>query len=60
MTKNERLCVKTREEIDANDGIKHKEKFPETVMVWLEACSKGVSPRVIFENDTWLHDCIRY
>ena len=31
-------------------------KFPQKVMVWLGACSKGLSPLVIFENETVDHN----
>ena len=32
-------------------------KFLQKVMVWLEACSKGLLPLVIFENGTINHNC---
>ena len=42
---------------DANGGkIERGNKFPQKVMVWLGACSKGVTPLVIFEKGTVDHD----
>ena len=31
-------------------------KFPQKVMTWLGACCKGLSPLVIFENETVDHN----
>ena len=42
-SKNERIWVPSRADADAKDGIKQIQKFPKKVMVWLGACSKGVS-----------------
>ncbi|CAF4435698.1 unnamed protein product, partial [Rotaria magnacalcarata] len=32
-----------------------KRKFPQKVIVWLGACSNGITPLVIFENGTLDH-----
>ena len=39
-----------------NVVLGRKRKCPQKVLVWLEVCSEGVSPLVIFENDTLDHD----
>ena len=31
-------------------GIKERRKFPQKVMVWLGACSKGITPLVILDE----------
>ena len=36
-------------------SIRQIRKFLQKVMVWLEACSKGLLPLVIFENGTVDH-----
>ena len=55
-SQNQRIWAPSRVEADAKGGIKRKIKFPPRVMVWLAVCSKGVSPLVIFENDTVNHE----
>jgi transposase len=52
----DRIWTVNRAEADIKGGIRRKRKFPQKVMVWLEVCSKGVSPLVIFENGTVDHD----
>ena len=37
-------------------GIRRKRKCPQKVLVWLEVCSEGASPLVIFESNTLDHD----
>ena len=34
-----------------------KQKFPEKVMVWLDFCSKGITPLVILDEGTVNHSC---
>ncbi|CAF4699035.1 unnamed protein product, partial [Rotaria magnacalcarata] len=46
-SQNQRIWVASRDEADEQGGIKIRQKFPEKVMVWLGACSKGVTPLVI-------------
>ena len=36
-------------------GIKQKRKFPQKVMVWLDACSKGITPLGILDEGTVDH-----
>ncbi|CAF1341402.1 unnamed protein product [Adineta ricciae] len=42
--------------ISETSGIKQKRKFPQKVMVWLGACSKGITPLVIFDKGTVNHE----
>ena len=51
-SQNERIWAPSRADADANGGIKQIQKFPKKVIVWLGACSKGVSPLLIFEEGT--------
>ena len=53
---NGRTWVVNRVAADIKDGIRQKRKFPQKVMVWLSACSKGVSSLVIFESGTLDHE----
>ena len=53
---NERIWAPNRADADAKGGIKQIPKFPKKVMVWLGACSKGVSPLVIFKEGTVDHE----
>lgn len=46
-----------RADADEKGGIKQKRKFPQKVMVWLGACSKGVTPLVILDEGTVDHSC---
>ena len=55
-SQNERIWAPSRAEADANDDIKQIQKFPKKVMVSLGACSKEVSPLVIFEEGTVDHE----
>ena len=48
----------SRSEASDKDKIVEKRKFPQKVMMWLGACSKGISPLVIFQEDTVDH--VRY
>ena len=53
---NERIWAPSRADADAKGGIKQIQKFPEKVMVWLGACSKGASPLIIFEEGAVGHE----
>ena len=53
---NDRIWSVDRQDANKKGGIKQKRKFPQKVMVWLGACSKGISPLVLFENGTLDHD----
>ena len=53
---NDRIWAVNRDEADKSGGIKQKQKFPQKVMVWLGACSKGVTPLVILDKDKVNHD----
>ena len=55
-SQNDRIWAINREEADRAGGRKQKRKFPEKVMVWLAVCSKGVSPLVIFGNESVNHE----
>ncbi|CAM4848320.1 unnamed protein product [Rotaria magnacalcarata] len=55
-SQNDRIWAVNRLAADTNGGIRQKRKFPQKVMVWLAVCSKGVSPLVIFEDETVDHD----
>ena len=55
-SQNEKIWAPSRADTDAKGGIKQIQKFPKKVMVWLGACSKGVSPLVIFEEGTVDHE----
>ncbi|CAF3331590.1 unnamed protein product [Rotaria socialis] len=41
---NDQVWAVDRGEADRNGGKKQKRKFPQKVMAWLDACSKGVTP----------------
>ncbi|CAF2066189.1 unnamed protein product [Rotaria magnacalcarata] len=55
--KNERVWAVDRADADKRGGIKHKRKFPQKVMVWLGVCSQGITPLVIFDEETVDHAC---
>ena len=55
-SQNERSWAPSRGDADAKGGIKQIQKFPKKAMVWLGACSEGVSPLVIFEEGTVDHE----
>lgn len=52
---NDRIWGVNRGEADRHGGIKPQQKFPQKIMVWLGACSKGVTPLVILKNGTVDH-----
>ena len=53
---NDRVWAVDRAEADKKGGVKQKRKFPQKVMVWLGACSKGVTPLVILDKGTVNHE----
>jgi transposase len=52
---NDRIWAVDREEADAKGGVCQKQKFPQKVMVWLGACSKGLTPLIILDKGTVDH-----
>ncbi|CAF1350541.1 unnamed protein product [Rotaria magnacalcarata] len=54
-SQNDRVWAIDRADADKNGGIKQKRKFPQKVMVWLGACSKGVTSLVILDEGTVDH-----
>ena len=55
-SQNDRIWAVNRAEADIKGGITQIRQFPQEVMVWLGACSKGLSPLVIFEDGTVDHN----
>ena len=49
------MWASSRSEASGRDVVVEKRKFPQKVMVWLGACSKGISLLVIFEEGTVDH-----
>lgn len=54
-SQNDRIWAPNRAAANQKGGIHKKRKFPQKVMVWLGACSKGITPLVIFEKGTLDH-----
>ncbi len=52
---NDRIWAVDREEADKKGGVWQKRKFPQKVMVWLGACSKGLTPLIILDEGTVDH-----
>jgi transposase len=52
---NDRIWAVDREDADKKGGIKQKRKFPQKVMVWLGACSEGLTPLIILDGGTVDH-----
>ena len=52
---NDRVWAINREEADKKGGVKQQREFPQRVMVWLGAYSKGVTPLVILDEGTVDH-----
>ena len=52
---NDRVWAVDRAEADRKGGVKQKRKFPPKVLVWLGACSKGLTPLVILDKGTVNH-----
>ena len=53
---NNRMWAVGRDEADEKGGRKQKRKFSQKVIVWLGACSKGVTASVILGKGTIDHD----
>ena len=54
-SQNDRIWAVDRAHANRTGALKQKRPFPQKVMVWLGACSEGVSPLVIFEQGTLDH-----
>ncbi|CAF2015007.1 unnamed protein product, partial [Rotaria magnacalcarata] len=54
---NDRVWAVNRADADEKGGIQQRRKFPQKVMMWLGACSDGVTPLVILDDRTVDHDC---
>ena len=54
-SQNDRVWAVDRADADKKGGIKRRRKFPWKVMVWLGACSKGITPLVISGEGTVDH-----
>ena len=54
-SQNDRVRAVDRGGAGKKDGIKKREKFPQKVMFWLGACSKGITPLVILDEGTTAH-----
>lgn len=52
---NDRVWAPNRAAANESGGIKPKQKFPQKVMVWLGACTEGVTPLVILDKGTVDH-----
>lgn len=52
---NDRIWAVNREEADKRGGVQQKRKFPQKVIVWLGACSKGLTPLIILDEGTMDH-----
>ena len=57
-SQNDRVWAVDRADADEKGGIQRKRKFPQKVMVWLAACSKGVSPLVILDEGNSRSRCL--
>ena len=55
-SQNDQIWAVNRVVADIKGGIRGTRKFPQKIMVWPGMCSKGVSPLVIVESDTFDHD----
>ena len=52
---NDRIWAVNREEADKRGSIRQKRNFPQKVMIWLGACSKGLIPLIILDEGTMDH-----
>ncbi|CAF1254278.1 unnamed protein product [Didymodactylos carnosus] len=65
-SQNDRIWAVDRAQADTKGGRKQVQQFPQKVMVWLGACSKGVTPLVILDrkpkpkSDKGTVDHVRY
>ena len=51
-SQNDRVWTVNCADADEESGAKQKRKHPQKVMVWLGACSKGITPLAIFNEGT--------
>lgn len=51
-SQNDRVWAVNRGEADEKGATHQKRKFPQGIMVWLGACTKGLTPLVIIEKGT--------
>ena len=54
-SQNDRVWAVDRADADKKGGIKQRRKFPRKVMVWLGACSEGVTSLVLLDEGTVDH-----
>ena len=52
---NDRIWAGNRE-ADKRGDVQQKRKFPQKVMVWLGACSMGLTPLIILDEGTMIID----
>lgn len=55
-SQNTRIWASNGTEAKVRGGVKKTRKFPARVMLWLGACSEGLSPLVIFDKDSVNHE----
>jgi hypothetical protein len=55
-SQNIRIWAPSRAEANARGGVKKTRKFPARVMVWLGACSAGLSPLVLLDKGSVNHE----
>ena len=55
-SQNDRVWAVGRADADEKGGIQQRRKFPQKVMVWLGACSKGITPLVSLDDGTVDHN----
>ena len=51
-SQNDRVWAVDRTDANEKGGTQQRRKFPQKVMVWLGACSKGITPLVILDDGT--------
>ena len=54
-SQNDRVWSINRADADEKGGVKQRRKNPQKAMVWLGACSKGITPLVILNEETVNH-----
>ena len=54
-SQNDRIWAVNRAEANKRGGVHKKRKFPTKVMVWLGACSQGLTPLVILDEGSVDH-----
>ena len=56
-SQSERVWALNRADADEKGDVKQKQKFSQKVIVWLGACSKGITLLVILDEGTVDHSC---